>query len=346
MREHAIRMFLEALGVERISITEDRGWVNCPCPLAPYTHAGGSDTRPSFGIKIDEQGPSVYWCFGCSPKGHRLDWLLHSFFVASGMYPREAAHVFLSEELLHTELDEDSIQRLDLWVEQPPKQVEPLPPKVLKKYPLLQRKSDYEARSIRTWLEVVRGIPEYIQNLYRLRYNYHKQTIIFPLTDSRGNIFVLRERMRKEKRMWTVNPELAGFPNMDFPKLKDVGVWFGMMLVDWSSPVIVVEGEIDVMKLSSLGFFNAIGSATSSVSDSQIDALTVTSLILGFDADKAGNFARNRIIDRMRRNIGHVPMYDADWSLATKEDGSPCKDPGDIPNREQLLLVLNNLESI
>jgi hypothetical protein len=345
MREEAIKQLLEALGIDRIHMSTDRGWVNSPCPLAPYTHAGGADIRPSFGVSINDDAQSVYWCFGCSPKGRRLDWLLHSIFVADGRYPKEAARIFAREELWGIEEDAPPTAKTpDRWTEVPPKQIDPLPPKVLKKYPLLQGSNDYEARRIRTWLEVQRGIPEYIQNLYRLRYHYSSQSVVFPLTDSKGNIFLMRERLRKEKRIWTVSPDTSGFPNMDFPKLRDVGVWFGMMLIDWSSPVLLVEGEIDVMRLAALGFFNAIGSATSSVTDSQIRSLTATSsLLLGYDADKAGNFARSRVADQL---AGKIQMYDLDWTLATKEDGTPCKDPGDLPDRDQLLIVLQEIQKI
>jgi 5S rRNA maturation endonuclease (ribonuclease M5) len=344
MREEAIKRFLESLGIDRIQMSVDRGWVNSPCPLAPYTHAGGADSRPSFGISISDDSNSVYWCFGCSPKGRRLDWLLHSMFVADGRYPQEAAKIFAREELWGIEDEETSTTKIpSRWISKPPKEVKPLPPEVLKKYPLIQGNDDYETRRIRMWLESQRGLPEYIQNLYRLRYHYSSQSIIFPLTDARGNIFLLRERLRKEKRIWTVSPETSGFPEMEFPKLKDVGVWFGMMLIDWSSPVILVEGEIDVMRLAALGFFNAIGSATSSVSDAQIRSLTADTLLLGYDADKAGNFARDRIIDALS---GKVNMYDLDWNIAKKEDGTPCKDPGDLPDRDQLLIVLQGVQRI
>jgi 5S rRNA maturation endonuclease (ribonuclease M5) len=345
MREEAILRFMEALGIDRIRMSSERGWVNAPCPLAPYTHAGGADTRPSFGITIDDEAQSVYWCFGCSPRGHRLDWLLHSLFVAERRYPYEAARIFALEELagLPEDDDETSLAVPDRWVARAPKQVEPLPPKVLKKFPLLQGRSDYEARRVRAWLEVDRKIPEWAQNLYRLRYHYDNQSVIFPLTDVRGNTFLLRERLRKEKRIWTVNPELAGFPDMDFPKLKEVGAWFGMLLIDWTAPVILVEGEIDVMRLAALGFMNAIGSATSSVTDAQIDALTAHTIILGYDADKAGNFARSRVIDRMKSK---ATLFDANWENATRSDGRPCKDAGDLPDRDQLAEVMDNLEPV
>jgi hypothetical protein len=346
VRAEAIYQFLEVLGVNQIDMTTDGKWINTRCPLAPYTHAGGVDTHPSFGISINDEDTSIWYCFGCSPKAKPLGHLLHMLWILDGRYPKEAARVYLHGEMFQERLDDSTTLILpkDRWKREAPKHaVKSLPPKVLKRYPLLQRQQDFEARRIREWLEIQRGVPEYIQNFYRLRYHYDSQSVVFPLTDKFGGIFLLRERLRKEKRIWTINPELARFPEMEFPKLSQVGVWFGMEVINWSNMVMLVEGEIDVLRLASLGFRNAIASCTSSVTDAQISTLTADTLILGFDADKAGNLASHRVIERVQ---GKAALYYADWTLALKEDGTPCKDPGDLPNRDAFLAVMENLEEI
>jgi 5S rRNA maturation endonuclease (ribonuclease M5) len=344
MRAESIKQFLEALGIDRIYMHEERGWVNTKCPLAPYVHSGGSDTRPSFGISISPDGPSVWWCFGCSSRGLRLGWLLHSLWVADGRYPKQAARIYAREELAKLpETEEKDVEAPDRWARKAPEQVEPLPLTVLKRYPLLQGRADYEARRIRQWLIADRGVEEWVQNACGLRYHADNQSVIFPLTDVRGDVFLLRERNRKEKRMWQVSPDVAGFPELDFPRLRDVGVWFGMHMIDWTNPVMLVEGEIDAMRLMSLGFLNVIASAGSSVTEAQIDALAASTLILGYDADKGGQFAHNRITDRLK---GRVSLFLADWSLAMKDSASACKDAGDLPDREALSLVLSDLETV
>lgn len=346
MREEGVKKFLEALGQDRVGMFPERGWINTRCPLAPYTHAGGADIRPSFGVHINDSGPSVYWCFGCSPKGNHLGRLIHNLWIADGRYPYEAARIYAMEEFFGLHADDENIPLPDRWIIKPHKQAEQLPIKVLKKYPLLQRGDDYQSRRIKQWLTSDRGVPEWVQNMCQLRYHYDGQSVIFPMTDTRGRIFVLRERQWKEKSMWTVSPRLAGFPEMEFPKLRDVGAWFGMELIDWSKPVMLVEGEIDAMRLMALGFLNTIASCTSSVSDAQIDALTPhTLLILGFDADKGGNFAMNRVYDRLKSK--QVPMAVADWSVVRKPcSESDCKDPGDLPDKDALSVVLENLDEL
>lgn len=335
MDERGIRKLLLELGVDGIETNDT--WVNAKCPLAAYTHAGGVDTRPSFGISISDEGRSAYYCFGCSPQGRRLERLFHNIFVASFRFPWEAAGVFLEHENFG---EEDKLPAvLDVWEWSEPKEVKPLPAEVLKRYPLLQTGKGYEAKRCREYLEEERGVPVWVQNLCRVRFDWHTSSLIFPLTDIHGNVFVMRKRLRKEKSICTVSPAMVGLEGVEFPKLKEVGAWFNMFTVDWSRPVMLVEGEIDAMKVISFGFFNVVASATSSVTDSQIDALHAPLLLLGYDSDKGGQFAHRRIRDRVGKKAN---MIELDWSVVGKRDSpaEKAKDAGDVKDRDDFEKVL------
>lgn len=52
-------------------VEDRRGNVLIQCPMAPLTHASGTDTNPAFSIKIDD-GSSVCLCFACGVKGNLL----------------------------------------------------------------------------------------------------------------------------------------------------------------------------------------------------------------------------------------------------------------------------------
>jgi len=342
MNREGIQRFLRALGADMDTLVDSgRGWLNCACPLAPYLHSSGEDEHPSFGVSISDDGWSVYYCFACSDEAKPLSWLLHNIWLMSGKYPWEAAREYIRWEVHESEKKKPVVP--DVWVAPKPRRLTPLPGKVLRKFPLLQGAKGFEARRCRDFLEQ-RGIPGYIQNFCGLRYFEEMQALAFPLTDINGNIYVLRVRRRKKKWIRTVSPKMVGFPWMRFPSLKkDVGAWFGMHLVDWSRPVMLVEGEGDCLRLLSLGYFNVIASATSSVTDRQINALTADTLILGYDADAAGEHACRRIVDMVE---GRATLLKADWSLAEKEPGIACKDAGDLPSEEQLQVVLSSLENI
>jgi hypothetical protein len=256
--------------------------------------------------------------------------------LMSGRYPREAARVFCEFE----NHSETRVVRIpDVW-EISRLVPDPLPLQALARLPLLQDATGFEARRCKFWLEHDRGIPVWVQNMCRVRLEPDAQAVAFPLTDVSGRIFMIRMRSRREKRIWTWTAELAGVDE-GFPNLKDAGVWFGMFLIDWTLPVMLVEAEMDAARLMALGYMNVIASAGSSVTDAQIDALIANQLILGYDDDKAGKHAHARIADRIG---GKATMLEAKWGLARRKDGAPCKDAGELPDKDQLSIVLSSLK--
>lgn len=337
MREQAVRKFMWELGCDQID--ENGSWLNAKCPLASWTHAGGVDSHPSFGITISDEGRSVWYCFGCSPEPRPIAWLLHSTFVMTRRYPFDAARIYRDHE--NHWGNTQAVEIPDGWksnaeAEKP----ETVPYQLLRLVPMLQGKEDFEARRCRFWMEHERHIPVWTQNLCRLRYLSDHSAVVFPITDIRGDVYQLKARSRKEKKMFAVKPEhfeLQALANPGTPK--KIGIWFGMFLIDWSMPVMLVEGELDAMRLMSLGFFNSIASASSSVTDAQIDALHTNTYFLGYDDDKAGRHAHARIIDR----IGdQATMFELKWGIVNREDGEPCKDAGDLMNSDDLNTVMTN----
>jgi len=340
MDEQSIKSFILSLDVEVGDLRVGDKWVNMKCPLAPYLHSSGTDSRPSFGISISEDSTSVYYCFGCTPEARPLGWLLHNFYVLSGAFPTEAAKIYMENEIFE---EEDALPKFsDPWFNPKVKVKSPVPPEVLRRYPLLQYSHSPIEREIRHWLSVVRGVPEWVQNMCQLRHNPENRSVVFPLTDFRGNVMTMRERVIKTKHIWTVSPKLAGYDG-DFTPLKTSGAWFGLALVDWRNPVIVVEGEIDAMRLMALGYSNVIASATSSVTDAQIDAIGTDTLLLGGDADKAGRKMIRKIKESMQSK---AVLFKLLWSVAKKSNGEPCNDAGDLPNDEELQKVLDMAELI
>ena len=144
MREDAVRQFLLELGVDSDDIEDTgRGWLNALCPLAPYTHAGGEDKRPSFGVSISDEQRSVYYCFGCSPEPKRLDTLLHSVWLNSGLYPYDAARLYMAHE--NHWAGRPTAEVPDAWRNYEERvEDQPLPGWVLKKFPVLQHSKGFE----------------------------------------------------------------------------------------------------------------------------------------------------------------------------------------------------------
>lgn len=342
MQRAEIIQFLRALGIESSAIEDSgRGFINCPCPLAAWTHSSGRDERPSFGISIprEAEGYSTFYCFGCHDYASGVGTLLHDYFVLSGEYPYEAAGIYARAES-GAELD-DSLQLTmppdpyAVSTGKPPL-TDPLPVMVLNKFPLLTKGRGHEYRKIREYLQGERLIPKFIQDMYRMRFNEHSRTMVFPLVDRYGRTFLMRERSRTGKDIWTVSPRVAGLSHLQFPRLKYNGVWFGMHLVDWSLPLMLVEGEIDAMRVAALGFWNVIASATSSVTKAQVNAVLDNHaglLLLGYDADRSGHRAHERILEYVGKKTLIAKL---NWRVAK------CKDGGALKTKRQLRIVLKN----
>jgi 5S rRNA maturation endonuclease (ribonuclease M5) len=259
------------------------------------------------------------------------------------------------EENHYLEGHESSTRKLpdywEEWTKEDAEFVNPLPYEVLHEFDILQFGHDKVADACRNWLNKERLVPTYVANLFKVRYDAINQSIIFPLTDREGKVYLLRSRSIREKNIWTVSPKVAGYPNLVFPRLKDTGVWFGLEHVDWSKPVMAIEAEVDVLRLAALGVYNVIASATSSVSKAQMNTLkSARILLLGYDADKAGREAHKRIISNVREKE-KIKVYELDWSLALKhpkfrkdKKDLKCKDPGDLSGKSGVSRVMRNIK--
>jgi hypothetical protein len=69
MKADDVVLLLRKLGCHGIRPPNDKGWVNASCPFAQWTHAGGIDGHPSFGVHSAD-GASHYRCQGCSKRGN------------------------------------------------------------------------------------------------------------------------------------------------------------------------------------------------------------------------------------------------------------------------------------
>lgn len=120
----------------------------------------------------------------------------------------------------------------------------------------------------------------------------------------------------------------------------------GMILVRQEGK-IHVSGNCDLLRLHTLGKPNVIASGGVGVTKAQINELEAFAYVLGYDADESGQKANERI-DQM---IGPsaIIVYRANWALAQVcKDGKrrPCKDAGDLPDKEALNTIFRNLTKV
>lgn len=338
MTEEGIYLFLQTLAIDTDKIKKSKDWLMMTCPLAFHTHEGGKDNHPSFFISIAEDRPSVWHCFGCTEKPRSLIALLHDFWLMTGKYPYDAANIYSQYET-HSESDGfDKIIYTDIWNNYSPRAVDPLPfNDVISKFPTLQSTNSANAKKCKEYLRS-RGIADHIFNMCKVRYD-GGLNLVFPFTDIMNDIYILRMRNIVKKKIWTVTSSPTKFSDIDFPTIKDAGVFFGMELVDFSRPIMIVEAPISAMRLMTLGCFNVMASGTSMITRTQVRAVFSDSIVSGFDADVAGRKANKRV----KNMIGNdIILSEVDWSIVNDGCGKPCNDPGDLLNKKDLIKVLRN----
>lgn len=339
MTEEGIYLFLSALGIDtsKIKKSNDGKWLSMICPIAFHTHHYGEDKHPSFFISIADEGPSFYNCFGCSDQGRQLIRLLQNMWLMTGDYPHLAAKIYTQYEI-HDLEEEKLFEYIDIWDTYKPLKKEPLPEKVIDKYPLLQTVFTKNALNCKKYL-LSRGIPENIWSSCKVRYDVEKNNLVFPFTNILGEVYMLRVRSIAEKKIWTISQSIPEFSDVQFPTIRDVGIFFGMEFVDFSKAVIIVEAPIDGMRLKALGCSNVVASGTSMITYEQVHSICSESIIMGFDNDLAGEKARKRVLKYIGEDI---IVSDLKWSLVNSIKEKPCKDAAELVCKKDLIKVLKN----
>jgi Toprim-like len=328
--------FLQLIAVPEQNISVSDGWVSCSCPLASARHEHGADGRPSFFVSVHEDVPSLWHCFGCTEKSAPLDVLLQTVWLCLGWYPWDAADFFVAHEIGKHETPVLLPTVGTGWL---PRKTSPrfIPEDCLEGLPLLVESRDAEARKIWDWLITERQVSRQAAGKCGVRYWPGRGVLVFPHTDNQGRTVMLRTRSIHEKRIFTITPRLLGL-DVDFPRRKEVGCWFGARDSGYR-PILLVEGEIDVLRLVTLGLdeFNILAAGGSKMTNSQLSLLGNPTIFLGFDADKEGYRSANRVATRL--SLTHS-VYFVDWAVAG------VKDPGDLPDIQALRRVINKSRAI
>lgn len=312
MDKNNILRFLDALRAENVH--EGDEWIRCSCPLAPWRHAKGTDTNPSFGIKINEDGASGWYCFSCE-LGGRLQRLIHAICWNSGEYPWEAAEVvwdaewFLGSPELH-------IVRRHPRVLLRPKAHESVPDDVLAKYPLAttnERVLDYLIGERRISLQSIAD--------YQLRILVEpdgKLGVVFPIIARNGKTMDLYVRMIGEKIFFRLNATRTGSA-VDY---KCTHLLFGEHLIQRNVILWLGEAPLDVLRLRTLGIRN-VGATCGPPKEAQLKNIyNSVGVIAAFDADEAGR----RFVTKTKKIINTPSFSSVDWGLLGKKDGNQVDD--------------------
>lgn len=293
-------------------------WVKASCPLAWARHEKGTDTNPSFGIKIEPTGESICNCFACNIKGGLSTLLTELLFeLRKGSGPKlQLAEAF---KLVEEENEAGYFDHGD-WSpgQKAEKQVVAWPEDWLKSFPLtggINRATAFLSK---------RGVSLKLSKALDLRYDSAGDMVGFPFRSVDGKLAGMRGRL--------IEPH-GDFRYYDYrwKGVSNVGlVWMGEDKAEFTKPVVVVEGPFDYAAVFSV-YPNVLANLSTGLSQIKARRLeTAVEVLVFFDNDKAGDLAGIEL----RKHIGKRTVLR--W---IKYPSKKVKDPGEMDRAEIFSLL-------
>ena len=221
MRKDDIRQVLTAMGARTFKDSGESIMTNCI--LAPWTHEGGTDRKPSLGVK-EEQGMSVCHCFTCGFKGGLVTLV------------RMYGHYAVPEGLLS---EDDAKQLVDFIFVAEDEDVD-VAPKIFE----VVKPSDELVNAIGVWHDYFqsRGITEEFFKMWKLGYYEEHERIIFPVYDQSDLVGAVGRSISEDDSV-----KYKNYPT----KFRKSHYLFGLNLIKSNTQsLIVVEGPIDAIKVN------------------------------------------------------------------------------------------------
>lgn len=335
MNESQGRQLMAALGVKP---DYKGGWLRGRCPLAPWTHKGGKDNSPSFGVKVDSNGPSHYHCFACSSGS--LSALVQTLELYTDYGANAPPALDLSRVRQIVETDESTVYPLPEYTEFPDsghKGFEPWPESALEAFPLAST-SNLAAQYLK-W----RGFTLEEADAQGIRVDLYREMLVFPYRNVSGQLAGMRGRLMDfgQKVMHEFKGEMI-------PSLKHYDYQWGEMnnahlcwlgeecLEHATSPVLIVEGQFDRMRLQRV-YPYVLANMTAKPSDYKLQKLLwAPGVVVVMDNDEAGQLATVKWVNRLKAGglskIGFLELNTAPKSaFHTARDGAGSpKDPDEV----------------
>tara|TARA_R110002153_G_scaffold26421_5_gene82933 strand:+ start:13206 stop:14213 length:1008 start_codon:yes stop_codon:yes gene_type:complete len=278
MTEGKLRELLSDLDIE-VKHKNTKGWLISKCPFSEELHEYGTDSNPSFNVKIHPEGYSAFKCFTCKQKGNLLKLIGRLQSIRGEDYNNLTIRV-MGEEVPDSFADyEDGIEEeSELTVLEAET--------FLSMYPLA-----YEEKDCKKYLKDVRGISEATSKTLDLRYDADSRRVLFPVKGFDGSLFGFTGRTILTKEQ---------YPSKKYPKVKDyVGLKkerlvLGEELIEEDKPILIVEGLFAYAHMVDIGvreFCSPIATMGSNLSDYQRDIIVDydVPVFLLYDDDLAGD---------------------------------------------------------
>lgn len=294
MSPEGVVKYLQALGAQEPEVKGE--WVNAPCPLAPFFHKSGTDSRPSFGVRLETGG---FNCWAC--KSGTLTTLIQ--LIEDKLRTREDLLPRYNLQLARAILDgmEDTIEALPEWTEfTPPKKAfTPWPDWWLEPYlPWSMATPAVEyLQEGRLAMGKGQSIPAEVADHFDLRYDTKYHRILCPYRNAYGKLAGARGR--------ALDPNATlGHWDYTWQSVNNAAlVWYNEQAlaasVEDEKPLVVVEGQFDAMNVWR-AYPYVVANLTSKVTPEKVAKLKqAPGILFMLDNDKAGEEGIARFLSLM-----------------------------------------------
>jgi len=182
-----------------------------------------------------------------------------------------------------------------------------------------------------------RGISAESLFKYKVAHKPYDKAIAFPLKRKDGKTYALHYLSREEKKFWYLKPKYFDYP--EDTKWGSKEAMFGLDLYDSSKPLILVESETDLLRLSTLGVDQkyCILATCGTPTKEKIKQLRSKVVYNGYDADPTGSKYHIRTLKFIDYD---VTVFKLDWGEVRK------KDAGDLKSIEEFNYVMHRRREI
>lgn len=256
------------------------GYVHINCPLAPWEHEKGTDSKPSFGIHVAPGDESSMHCFSCGWSGD-LPSLVQALKFRKVELDYKALMALAEEEFTGVGLP--SLQT----AEETKTGVLQYPENWLQSFP-----SAFENGQALAYLAGRDGgpVPLSVVETWDLRWDGFRKRVCTPLRGWDNRLLGLHGRSidpsEELKYLAYVHPKHGG---------TNPEVWLGEHLVDWTKPVVLAESKFDLFRVYQC-YRNVITNLKAGLMDAALDRIKPAfEIVTLFDRDMAGDKARTRV---------------------------------------------------
>lgn len=280
MKAPGIQQLLNALGA--VGHHSGSEWIRGPCPLARWTHAGGHDINPSFGVRISTS-ESIAKCYSCEFLGN-----LEDLVIEVAQYNRrhkyiEGTQIKLAREIAESDgglFDFVGID-YDVQIAKTVKLLEPIPMDWFESFPRVHL-FPLAVKYLKG-----RGVMKSQMIDFNIRWDPNKERVCFPVFNAKGELKALQGR--------TIYPDVEPRFYMYPHKNRDTDVWFNENEMDLDRSLVVTEGAFDALSIARC-YSNVVAGLMASVSHVKMRKLwDATHIVTWYDSGKGGNEAREKM---------------------------------------------------